>query len=50
MTEFYGALAQGSGLAEALAEAQRTLISTPETSSPFFWSGFALVGEGTKRD
>jgi len=49
MAEFYRALAGGQAMPEALAEAQRLLLTRPETSSPFFWSGLALVGDGRRR-
>jgi len=48
MAEFYRGLASGSALPEALAAAQRMLISRPETGSPFFWSGFSLTGYGRR--
>ncbi|HKQ79401.1 MAG TPA: CHAT domain-containing tetratricopeptide repeat protein [Blastocatellia bacterium] len=32
--------------AEALRQAALTLMKNPETSHPFYWAGFVLVGEG----
>jgi CHAT domain-containing protein len=46
MERFYGHLANGQTTAQALARAQRELISDPETAHPFYWAGFLLIGEG----
>jgi CHAT domain-containing protein len=35
-----------SEIAEALARAQAVLMDDPDTSHPFYWSGFAVVGDG----
>lgn len=32
----------------ALLQAQRGLMDDPETSHPFYWAGFAIVGDGAK--
>jgi CHAT domain-containing protein len=32
--------------AEALRQAALTLIKNPETSNPFYWAGFVLIGDG----
>jgi hypothetical protein len=32
--------------AEALRQAALSLLKSPETSHPFYWAGFALVGDG----
>jgi CHAT domain-containing protein len=32
--------------AEALRQAALKLMKNPETSHPFYWAGFALVGDG----
>jgi CHAT domain-containing protein len=37
----------GSGAAGALRTAQRLLMDDPATSHPYYWSGFAVVGDGT---
>ena len=36
----------GVGTAGALRAAQRALMDDPETSHPYYWSGFAVVGDG----
>jgi CHAT domain-containing protein len=36
----------GTGTAEALRLAQRTLMDSRDTSHPYYWSGFAVVGDG----
>jgi CHAT domain-containing protein len=36
----------GSGVAGALRLAQRALMDDPSTSHPYYWSGFAVVGDG----
>jgi CHAT domain-containing protein len=46
MEQFYGYMARGESLPDALAQAQRQLLSDPDTAHPFFWAGFLLVGEG----
>ncbi len=33
-------------IADALASAQLALMDDPQTSHPFYWSGFAIVGDG----
>jgi CHAT domain-containing protein len=33
-------------IADALSDAQAKLMDDPETSHPFYWSGFAIVGDG----
>lgn len=38
---------QGTGTAEALRLAQRRLMDDPATSHPYYWSGFAVVGDGS---
>lgn len=43
---FYSALASGQNAAAALRIAQRQLREDPETSHPFYWAGFMLVGDG----
>ena len=39
--------APGTGTAGALRAAQRTLMDEAQTSHPYYWSGFAVVGDGT---
>ncbi len=36
----------GTGTAAALRQAQLQLMDQPETSHPYYWSGFAVVGDG----
>lgn len=36
----------GSGTASALRAAQRSLMDDAATSHPFYWAGFAVVGDG----
>ncbi|MBA2933262.1 CHAT domain-containing protein [Sphingomonas sp. CGMCC 1.13654] len=38
----------GTSIAEALRVGQRRLMMTPATSHPFYWAGFALIGDGAK--
>lgn len=35
----------GGGNAEALAQAQREMLASPEFAHPFYWAAFALIGE-----
>jgi CHAT domain-containing protein len=44
VTRFYGALRAGRPEADALAEAQRTMLRNPATAHPFYWAGFTLSG------
>lgn len=44
-TEFYKNLNEGKNRAEALRLAKIKLKDNPETSSPFFWAGFILMGK-----
>lgn len=37
----------GTSTAAALRTAQNVLMSTPDTSHPYYWSGFALIGDGS---
>ena len=36
----------GTGTASALRTAQLSLMDRAETSHPYYWSGFAVVGDG----
>ena len=44
MEEFYRRYAVSDDPAAALAAAQRSLLSSRETSNPYYWAGFELVG------
>jgi CHAT domain-containing protein len=44
MTRFYTALVAGRPEAEALAEAQRAMLSNTATAHPFYWAGFTMSG------
>ncbi len=46
MDRFYRGLARDLTVAEALAESQASMRSRPETSHPYYWAGFVLVGDG----
>src|SRR5205085_9773584 len=37
----------GTGTAGALRQAQRALMDERDTSHPYYWSGFAVVGDGS---
>jgi hypothetical protein len=37
----------GEGTATALIAAQQKLMDVAETSHPFYWGAFAVVGDGT---
>lgn len=39
---------QGASQAGALLAAQRQLMDDADTSHPFYWSGFALIGDGER--
>lgn len=45
MEDFYRELHERGPIVDALATAQRTLIGDSATAHPFYWAGFALVGE-----
>jgi CHAT domain-containing protein len=38
--------APGTATATALRQAQGALMSTPDTSHPYYWAGFAIIGDG----
>ncbi len=38
----------GQALADALAGAQRGLMDDPDTSHPFYWAAFIILGDGAK--
>jgi CHAT domain-containing protein len=35
-------------LAQALDKAQQSLMDDPDTSHPFYWAAFVIVGDGAK--
>ncbi len=43
---FYGGRALSQG--EALLQAQRGLMDDARTSHPFYWAGFAIIGDGAR--
>lgn len=42
------ASAPGSAITRALREAQIALMDDPQTSHPYYWAGFAVIGDGTR--
>jgi len=44
MKEFYKELKDGKTKAEALRQAQLSLLSNPQYQHPYYWAGFLLVG------
>jgi hypothetical protein len=48
MKHFYDHLAAGSNVAAALRAAQLEVRGNRRTSHPFYWAGFAVVGDGTR--
>ncbi|WP_241241794.1 CHAT domain-containing protein [Sphingobium algorifonticola] len=39
---------RGTGTAQALQQAEIALMDQAETSHPFYWSGFAIIGDGAR--
>ena len=39
---------RGQSIAEALRQSQLDLMNDPVTSHPFYWAGFALIGDGSR--
>lgn len=39
---------RGMGMAEALRTAEVALMDDADTSHPFYWSGFAIIGDGAR--
>jgi len=42
------ALRGGEAVGEALRRSQLGLMDNPDTSHPFYWAGFAIVGDGAR--
>ncbi|MDB5687220.1 MAG: hypothetical protein JWR77_1809, partial [Rhizorhabdus sp.] len=40
--------APGTPMAKAMRDAQRGLMDDPDTSHPYYWSAFAIVGDGER--
>ena len=40
--------APGTSIGDALRAAQQRLMDDPEASHPFYWSGFAIIGDGER--
>ncbi len=41
-------MAQGASVAEALGRAQDSLMDEQQTSHPYYWAGFAIIGDGNR--
>ncbi len=41
-------LTPGVSVADAMRQTQTALMDDPNTSHPFYWSGFAIVGDGSR--
>ncbi len=39
---------QGQSIASALRTSQKELMDDPTTSHPYYWSGFAIIGDGSR--
>lgn len=39
---------KGQSIATALRVSQKKLMDDPETSHPYYWSGFAIIGDGSR--
>ncbi len=44
MQRFYQRYASGQDAARGLAEAQRAMLAVPQTSHPFYWAAFEVIG------
>lgn len=44
MQQFYRTYSRGGDPGRSLALAQRQLLKTPATASPYYWAGFELIG------
>lgn len=40
--------AAGSSVGDALGQAQLTLMDDPQTSHPYYWAGFAIIGDSAR--
>jgi hypothetical protein len=49
MEHFYRAMEDGQRVVAALDAARQAMRSVPETSHPFYWAGFVIVGSGETR-
>jgi CHAT domain-containing protein len=38
-----------TSVGEALEKAQEALMDEPATSHPYYWSGFAIIGDGAQQ-
>jgi CHAT domain-containing protein len=45
MRDYYAALQQGTGRAEALRQAKRHLLQQPRYAHPFYWAAFIPAGD-----
>ena len=45
MISFYEKLLDARGKSKALSQAQRGALSNPETSHPFYWAAFTVIGD-----
>lgn len=41
-------LGRGQGVGRALRASQKLLMDEPDTSHPFYWGGFAIIGDATR--
>ncbi|HET6462771.1 MAG TPA: CHAT domain-containing protein, partial [Candidatus Krumholzibacteria bacterium] len=48
MSSFYDGLAAGQSVDAALRGAQLAVRANPKTSHPFYWAGFAVMGDGSR--
>ena len=50
MTHFYKHVAAGETVADALRAAQTEMLAEfGEDAKPYFWSGFTVIGDGTRK-
>jgi CHAT domain-containing protein len=50
MSELYGALARGTGRAEALRRAKLAILKQPRFAHPYYWAAFIAAGDWTPLD
>ncbi|MEO0994720.1 MAG: CHAT domain-containing protein, partial [Pseudomonadota bacterium] len=48
MERLYSGLADGESPATAIRDARRALARTPETSHPFYWAAFSVIGDAAR--